>query len=447
MAQKTTKRDGPRKFVRPWAKSLPHGVRGWRRLLSIVGVIFLTVVVAAASIYSQPAETITPRSPAIDVVALVQSVTTAPAADTLTRDAELPVSTDETMSMSNPERLDVFSPSLLPRANQPDAAISRPIAPELVSALLTESIEATQIRLCGSTIDPRLQLVSTAPPYASSVPGSYETRLAYASGSIERSLFEAGQQVGLSDRQILTLVEIFGWDIDFALDVRAGDSFSAIYEEKYWLGRKIEDGPILAAEFVNGGHVYRAIGVRADSGQVRYYTPTGSGLKQTFLRTPVKFSRVSSGFSDARYHPILRLWRAHTGVDYAAPTGTVVRATAVGRIAAIGWNGGYGRTIIVEHGGAYSTVYAHLSRYRANLREGRRVEQGEVIGYVGSSGLATGPHLHYEFRVDGQHRDPLNYQASDSELIETTKHAEFLSTARVWAAELDRMSKRFLASR
>jgi len=153
-------------------------------------------------------------------------------------------------------------------------------------------------------------------------------------------------------------------------------------------------------------------------------------------------------------HPLYRygstyfgFMRAHTGVDYAAPTGTVVRATAVGRIAAIGWNGGYGRTIIVEHGGAYSTVYAHLSRYRANLREGRRVEQGEVIGYVGSSGLATGPHLHYEFRVDGQHRDPLNYQASDSELIETTKHAEFLSTARVWAAELDRMSKRFLASR
>ena len=258
---------------------------------------------------------------------------------------------------------------------------------KLIRALRTDSVEKTEDRLYGHQVDPHLRLVSTAPPYALSDGTGYQTRLTYVSGRIQHSLFEAGQAAGLSDSLILKLTQIFGWDIDFALDVRAGDSFSIVYEQKYWFGRKIAEGPILAAEFINQGEVYRAIGFRGDSGRLVYYTPTGHDMKRTFLRTPVKFSRISSRFSLSRFHPILKIWRPHTGVDYAAPIGTPVRATAAGTVVSIGWDGGYGRTVVLDHGDGYSTVYAHLSRYRKGLRAGAHVEQSEVIAYVGRSGL------------------------------------------------------------
>jgi murein DD-endopeptidase MepM/ murein hydrolase activator NlpD len=403
-------------------------------------------VLAAASIYPKQAETVVPRSPGIDVVTLVQAITAPAIARPREFETEMPDSIDDAPPAPRTE----YQAIALPAPTSPPTGTSTSFAsigPKLAGALHTVSIETTKTQLFGSPVDPRLQLVSLAPPYALSGSGSYQARLAHVSGAIERSLFEAGLSIGLSDRQILTLAEIFGWDIDFALDVRAGDSFSVIYEKKYWLGRKIDDGPILAAEFVNNGRVYRAIGMRTNSGQLLYYAPNGRSLKQAFLRTPVKFSRVSSGYSDTRYHPILKLWRAHTGVDYAAPAGTPVRATAVGTVASISWNGGYGRTIEIDHGRAHSTVYAHLSRYRPELQIGSRVEQGEVIGYVGSSGLATGPHLHYEFRINGEHRNPLIYQAPDAELIAESRRGEFLRAAHTWTAELDRMSKRYLASR
>jgi murein DD-endopeptidase MepM/ murein hydrolase activator NlpD len=446
MAQTKTKRNRPRKSERASARALPRRAYRLRRHVSIAGALLLSVLVAAASIYPKQAETIVPKSQRIDVFALVRALT---------------ATATEFRHKLNPQMAvtaNVDSPALEPllRSVSPPNRISEPVPdsmtfgamnPKLAGTLHTVSIEATQTQLYGSPVDPRLQLVSLDPPYTLSGPGSYQTRVAHVSGTIDRSLFEAGLSVGLSDRLILSLTEIFGWDIDFALDVRTGDSFSVIYEEKYWLGRKIDDGPILAAEFVNNGRAYRAIGMRAQSGQLRYYTPTGRSLRQAFLRTPVKFSRVSSGYSDTRYHPILKLWRAHTGIDYAAPAGTPVRATASGTIMLIGWNGGYGRTIEIDHGNTYSTLYAHLSRYRSDLHAGSHVEQGDVIGYVGSSGLATGSHLHYEFRVNGEHRNPLAYQSPDSELIGASKRAEFLRTSQVWAVELDRMSKRYLASR
>lgn len=286
-----------------------------------------------------------------------------------------------------------------------------------------------------------------SPPYTTSKRGSYETRLAYRTGTIERSLFEDGRDAGLSDPLIAKLAQIFGWDIDFALDLREGDSFVVIYEEKFWFGRKVAEGPILAAEFSNRGRVYRAIGVKSRDGKITYYTPAGVSLRRPFLRTPVQFSNVTSLFSQARYHPILKTWRAHNGVDYAAPTGTPVRATASGRVVSIGWNGGYGNSVLIQHSGPYSTLYAHLSAYRTGLQTGQHVDQGEVIGYVGQTGLATGPHLHYELQVYGQYRNPLTFRLPPGEMIAPASHEEFMEAAKSWMSRLDLITRRYIASR
>ncbi|OGI49811.1 MAG: hypothetical protein A3B81_06000 [Candidatus Muproteobacteria bacterium RIFCSPHIGHO2_02_FULL_65_16] len=275
-----------------------------------------------------------------------------------------------------------------------------------------------------------------------------ETRTARVTGVIETSLFEAGQEAGLSDAVIMKLVEIFGWDIDFALDLRRGDSFAVVYEEKFWLGQKAGDGAVLAAEFVNQGKVYRAAAHRGPDGATAYYTPEGLSLRREFLRTPVKFSRITSRFtrSPTRYHPILKRWTAHTGVDYGAPAGTPVRTTASGRVLFVGANGGYGKMVLIRHGSDYSTLYAHLSRFQPGIRPGGYVEQGQVIGFVGSTGLATGPHLHYEFQVKGIHRNPLTYKSPGAAPIAAQYREEFLRGAHVIGAQLDVISRNALAA-
>jgi murein DD-endopeptidase MepM/ murein hydrolase activator NlpD len=275
----------------------------------------------------------------------------------------------------------------------------------------------------------------------------FETRVAYVTGAIESSLFEDGQDAGLADALILKLVEIFGWDIDFALDLRKGDRFSVIHEEKYWRGQKVGDGVILAAEFVNQGRVYRAVAHRNERGITEYYTPEGRNVKREYLRTPVEFSRISSGYTLNRFHPILKRWGSHRGVDYAAPTGTPVRATANGRVLAIGVDGGYGNRVILKHPGAHTTLYAHLSRYAGKLRVGSYVEQGQILGYVGSTGLSTGPHLHYEFRIDGQHVNPLKHRPPPSPLIAAAERDAFRQQAAAMAGQLDAIGAPRLARR
>ena len=235
----------------------------------------------------------------------------------------------------------------------------------------------------------------------------------------------------------MKLAEIFGWDIDFALDLRRGDSFSVIHEEKYWHGRKTADEPILAAEFVNRGRVFRAIAFRDANGYSTYYTPEGMSVRRPFLRTPMEFSRITSRFSSGRFHPILKKWRAHKGVDYGAPVGTPVRATATGRVRSLGWNGGYGKRVVIRHNATYSTVYAHLSRYNPKLHVGSFVDQGQTIGYVGATGLASGPHLHYEFQVNGVHRNPLTFRFPGSTPIALEQRDEFMRLANTWSARLD----------
>ncbi|MDH3935540.1 MAG: peptidoglycan DD-metalloendopeptidase family protein, partial [Gammaproteobacteria bacterium] len=234
-----------------------------------------------------------------------------------------------------------------------------------------------------------------------------ERRQISASGIIDSSLFVAGQKANLSDNLTMELANIFAWDVDFALDIRKGDQFTVLYEELFLDGESIGHGEILAAEFVNHGKRYQAVRYTDASGKTDYYSLDGKSMRKTFLRSPVEFSRISSRFSLGRKHPILNRIRAHKGVDYAASRGTPIKSTGNGKIVHRGKKGGYGNTIVIQHGSTYSTLYAHMSKFRSGLKTGSRVKQGQTIGYVGSSGLATGPHLHYEFRVNDAHRDPL----------------------------------------
>ncbi|NOZ10311.1 MAG: peptidoglycan DD-metalloendopeptidase family protein [Gammaproteobacteria bacterium] len=268
-----------------------------------------------------------------------------------------------------------------------------------------------------------------------------ETRLRHVSGVIHSSLFDAGINAGVSDGLILKMVEIFGWDVDFALDLRRGDSFALVHEEYYYQGEKLKNGGIVAAEFVNQGHIYRAIRHRTAANQYDYYTPEGVTLRRAFLRTPVAFNRISSGFSKGRYHPVLKKWRAHKGVDYAAPRGTAIRATADGKVSLRGRKGGYGKTIILRHGGTYTTLYAHLRGYNKRLRRGQTVKQGDIIGYVGSTGLATGPHLHYEFRVNGRHKNPLTVKHPHAGALASELRRSFQKLATHWESRLNLISR------
>ncbi len=264
-----------------------------------------------------------------------------------------------------------------------------------------------------------------------------EFRVRNASGVIDSSLFLAGNKAGLSDSMTMELAGIFGWDIDFVLDIRKGDQFTVLYEEMQLDGENIGNGTILAAEFNNRGKRYQAIRYTDAGGKTDYYSLDGKSMRKAFLRTPVEFSRISSGFSLGRKHPILNKIRAHKGVDYAASRGTPVKATGDGKIVLRGQKGGYGNTIILQHGSKYSTLYAHLSKFRGGLKNGSRVKQGDVIGYVGSSGLATGPHLHYEFRVDGVHRDPLRVKLPGADPLNKKYRDDFDAKAEALLAQLD----------
>ncbi len=232
-----------------------------------------------------------------------------------------------------------------------------------------------------------------------------QTRVRTATATIDSSLFQAADSANVSDAIALKLATVFAWDIDFVLDIREGDRFTAVYEQIYQDGKYARDGELLAAEFINGGKVYRAVRF-AQGGAAGYYTPQGQPMRKAFLRAPVDFTRVSSAFNPHRQHPILNIIRGHMGTDYAAPIGTPVHAAGDGRVGFEGVRGGYGNAIMLTHGGGVSTLYGHLSRFARNVHAGSHVLQGEIIAYVGMTGLATGPHLHYEYLIDGVHKDP-----------------------------------------
>jgi murein DD-endopeptidase MepM/ murein hydrolase activator NlpD len=256
-------------------------------------------------------------------------------------------------------------------------------------------------------------------------------------GVIDSSLFEAVEAAGAHDQTAVSLADIFGWDIDFVLDVRPGDTFVVTYHEIWRDGSYVKDGPIEAAEFVNQGHEYRAVRYTDPDGATHYYTPDGKSLHKAFLRAPVAFSRVSSRFNSARYHPILNLIRAHKGVDYAAPIGTPVRAAGDGRIRFAGVKGGYGNVVEIEHSRSIVTVYGHLSHFAHGTHAGAHVTQGAVIAYVGMTGLATGPHLHYEYRVDGVFKNPQTVVLPGAAPIDASWRADFLAHSAPLLSSLD----------
>lgn len=263
-----------------------------------------------------------------------------------------------------------------------------------------------------------------------------EVRRKLAYGRIDTSLFESAAAAGLADKLIMNLAGVFAWDVDFVLDIRGGDHYTILFEEIYQEGKYIADGDIIAAEFNNRGRTFQAIRFVDQSGRSDYYTPDGLSVRKAFVRAPVDFTRISSSFNPRRKHPILNTIRAHRGVDYAAPSGTPIKAAGDGKVIFRGRKNGYGNAVIVQHGGNITTLYAHMSRFHNSSRVGRRVVQGQTIGYVGMTGLANAPHLHYEYRLNGVHRNPRTVKLPQADPIREEYRADFLTAAAPILGEL-----------
>jgi len=269
-------------------------------------------------------------------------------------------------------------------------------------------------------------------------------RLAY--GRIETSLFESAADAGMADKLIMNLAGIFAWDVDFIFDIRRNDDYFILFEEIYRNGKYISDGEIVAAEFNNNGRSFRAVRFIDKSGRSDYFTPEGRSVRKAFIRAPVDFARISSSFNPRRKHPILNTIRAHRGVDYAAPRGTPIKAAGDGKVIFRGRKGGYGNAIILQHGGNITTLYGHMSKYANSSRLGKRVKQGQTIGYVGSTGLATAAHLHYEYRLNGVHRNPRTVTLPQATPIKDEYREDFLTAAAPILEELDQYKRTQIAA-
>lgn len=266
-----------------------------------------------------------------------------------------------------------------------------------------------------------------------------EVHTASAVGTISDSLYLSGKRAGLSDKIIMSLADLYQWEIDFARQLRPGDTFKVLYEKRYLNGEYIGDGRILAAEVHTSGKTYRAFLLTDKQGKtIGYYDEKGHNLRKAFMRNPVDYVRITSRFTRKRWHPIHKKWKAHRGVDYGGKTGTPVRATGNGKVIFKGWKGGYGRVVFLRHGRKYTTVYAHLSRF-GRIRQGGYVKQGQVIGYIGSTGWATGPHLHYEFRINGRFVDPLKVRFPDANPVPKQYRTAFKQQAHRLLVVLKRL--------
>jgi murein DD-endopeptidase MepM/ murein hydrolase activator NlpD len=251
----------------------------------------------------------------------------------------------------------------------------------------------------------------------------------YKEAEINSSLFVDGLRSGIEQALLIELANIFGWDIDFALDIRKGDSLSMLYEEKFLDGEKIGHGNIIAAQFINNGRTYQAIRYKTGKG-ANYYTPDGMAMRKAFIRTPVDFTRISSKFNPNRLHPIFKTSRPHRGVDYAAASGTPVKAAGDGKISFAGKQNGYGNVVIIDHGRGYQTLYAHLRGFARGTKRGAKVQQGRIIAYVGQTGWATGPHLHYEFRINGTHKNPVTVRLPNDDPMPKDDLKKYLPYAK-----------------
>ncbi|MDA9140347.1 M23 family metallopeptidase [Gammaproteobacteria bacterium] len=249
----------------------------------------------------------------------------------------------------------------------------------------------------------------------------------FRSGLIKSSFYLAGLKNDIPESVIMDLAYIFAWDIDFVFDIRVGDKFRLLYETQFVDGQQIKNGSILFAEFYNQNNRFTAIRYKGKNKEWEYFNENGGSLEKAFLRAPLDFAYVSSQFNPNRRHPILNTIRAHNGVDYAAKRGTPIRATGEGVIQSVGWKSGYGRTIVIRHGGEITTLYAHLDKYHPLIAKGAKVSQGQTIGYVGDSGLATAPHLHYEFRIGEKRTDPLKVALPSASPLDKSNMDQFQS--------------------
>ena len=293
-------------------------------------------------------------------------------------------------------------------------------------------------------------MVLTVKPYGdnyrvSEQVAQLERRVVMRSAEIKSSLFAATDAARLTDAVAGQIADIFSTDIDFHKDLRRGDRFTVVHEMYYEAGEAVRSGRVLAAEFVNQGKTYQAVWFQHPNGQGDYYTADGKPIKKAFLRSPLEFSRITSGFTQARFHPILQRWRAHKGIDYAAAPGTGVKATADGIVEVASYDRGYGNVVVLRHQQKYTTLYGHLSGFARGVSRGARISQGQVIGYVGSTGLATGPHLHYEFRINEVHQDPLSVAMPDAPPITSDQRASFEAVARPMAQRLGLLRQTNLA--
>ena len=275
---------------------------------------------------------------------------------------------------------------------------------------------------------------------------SFNKHTVLKSATIKNSLFAATDAAEIPDSVAMQLVDIFSTDIDFQTDLRKGDRLVVAYEAEYSEGLQVKAGQVLSAEFTNDGKTYSAFMFRDPSGHAAYYAADGKSMHKSFLRSPLEFSRISSGFSVDRLHPILQTMRAHKGVDYAAPIGTRVKASGDGTVEFVGIKGGYGNVVVLQHANKVSTIYGHLSRFASGIHPGKKVSQGDEIGFVGMTGLATGPHLHYEFLLNGEHRDPLKVALPTADPVPANYKAAFLAQKAEYAAQLNLLGASNVAS-
>ena len=271
---------------------------------------------------------------------------------------------------------------------------------------------------------------------ASKVPIEYLTQIGRAKGAIENSLYETIVSQGLDERLALALAEMFAWQIDFAAQIQKGDSFKAVYEKKIRNGKYDHPGKILAAEFINNGDKFQGFYFKGEESREGYYDENGGSLQKVFLKAPLQYKYISSGFSYRRFNPILKTFTAHRGIDYASPKGTPAVTVGDGTVVQAGWNGYYGISVKVRHNETYSTVYGHFSSLAKGIRAGTKVKQGQIVGYVGSTGLSTGPHLHYEMHKFGSLINPFAEKIPAGEPIKESARAKFEEIKKKYQKEL-----------
>ena len=373
---------------------------------------------------------------------------------TITESLVLPALTPADNSMGTFERESLVQPgdtlaTALSRLKIDDLEIQRLLTTDVVRKMAS-SVRAGERIQATTSHDGQLQTIRFERGDAPALTvrrqdGSYiaeesgdvmETRIVMRSGRILSSLYGATDSAGIPDKIANQIAETFSTALDFREDLRRGDTFSAIYTVNYRNGEPVSPGQLLAAEFVNAGKAHRAVLFRDASGQESYYTPEGESLKKGFLRSPLEFSRVTSSFSNSRKHPVYGFHRAHTGVDFGAPTGTRVKATGEAKVVFAGRKGGYGNLVILRHNNGFETYYAHLSAFASGIRAGRPVNQGDVIAYVGSTGASTGPHLHYEIRIAGRPQNPMAIKLPGSPPLATAQRARFQQQTASWSGKL-----------